>query len=138
MRMINRATTVAALTLSVVATLLTAPSRAVAQDAESQESLGSRASALAQDSAGQFYSVASAHRVEHVLAGGTRVQLGDDTMWEVYLPDRPAVDRWRRGDVLIVREASISQGEFNYTLVNGRTRDRVAARFGGEAPADRR
>ncbi len=131
MRIIHRATIAAALSACVVAALLAMPGRAAAQDA------GPQSSAPSQDSAGQSYSVTNAYRVQRILADGTRVVLGDGTEWEVYLPDRPAVDRWRRGDVLVVRQAGVSQGEYDYTLVNGRTRDRVTARFGGEAPARR-
>jgi hypothetical protein len=77
-------------------------------------------------------SVYNAHRVTRVINEGTHVVLADGTIWEVYLPDRPAVNTWRPGDLLIVRESSIMQGEYDYTLKDGRTRGAVYARLVGE------
>jgi hypothetical protein len=67
-----------------------------------------------------------------VINDGTHVVLADGTIWEVYLPDRPAVNTWRPGDLLIVRESSVTQGEYDYTLKDGRTRRAVYARLVGE------
>jgi hypothetical protein len=77
-------------------------------------------------------SVYNAHRVRKVINDGTHVVLADGTIWEVYLPDRPSVNTWKAGDVLIVRESSVSQGEYDYTLKDGRTRGAVYARLVGE------
>jgi hypothetical protein len=77
-------------------------------------------------------SVYNAHRVTRVIGDGTHVVLADGTIWEVYLPDRPAVHTWRPGDLLIVRESSVTQGEYDYTLKDGRTRRAVYARLVGE------
>ena len=77
-------------------------------------------------------SVYNAHRVTRVIDEGTRIVLADGTIWEVYLPDRPAVNTWRPGDLLIVRESSVTQGEYDYTLKDGRTRGAVYARLVGE------
>lgn len=78
-------------------------------------------------------SVYNAHRVTRVINEGTHVVLSDGTIWEVYLPDRPAVNTWRPGDLLLVRESSVTQGEYDYTLKDGRTRGAVYARLVGEA-----
>ncbi|MEO8879919.1 MAG: hypothetical protein ABI446_05935 [Gemmatimonadaceae bacterium] len=77
-------------------------------------------------------SVYNAHRVTRVIDEGTHVVLADGTIWEVYLPDRPAVNTWRPGDLLIVRESSVTQGDYDYTLKDGRTRGAVYARLVGE------
>jgi hypothetical protein len=82
---------------------------------------------------GEPTSVYNAHRVTRVINDGTHVVLADGTIWEVYLPDRPSVNTWKAGDVLIVRESSVSQGEYDYTLKDGRTRGAVYARLVGEA-----
>jgi hypothetical protein len=113
----------------LLAVLLASASGAAAQETQPQ------GSPVALDSTTESYSVANAYRVQRILGDGGRIELGDGTVWEVYLPDRPAVNLWRRGDVLVVRPASLAQGEYDYTLVNGRTKDRVAARFAGSAPS---
>lgn len=77
-------------------------------------------------------SVYNAHRVTRVIDEGTHVVLADGTIWEVYLPDRPAVNTWRTGDLLLVRESSVTQGDYDYTLKDGRTRGAVYARLVGE------
>jgi len=81
---------------------------------------------------GEPTSVYNAHRVTRVINEGTHVVLADGTIWEVYLPDRPAVNTWRAGDLLIVRESGVTQGEYDYTLKDGRTRGAVYARLVGE------
>jgi hypothetical protein len=81
---------------------------------------------------GEPTSVYNAHRVTRVINEGTHVVLADGTIWEIYLPDRPTVNTWRPGDLLIVRESSVTQGEFDYTLKDGRTRGAVYARLVGE------
>ena len=91
----------------------------------------------AQDSARGYdepISVWNAHRVVRVIGDGTHVVLGDGTIWEIFLPDRPSVDTWRRGDLLVVRERSLAQGDYDYSRIDGRTRGEVAARLVGAAP----
>ena len=78
-------------------------------------------------------SVWNAQRVRRVLQDGTHVVLTDGTIWEVYLPDRPAVNTWKPGDLLVVREAAVSQGDYDYTLKDGRTRGAVKARLVGDS-----
>ncbi len=73
-----------------------------------------------------------AQRIRRIIDNGTHVVLNDGTVWEVYLPDRPAVDSWRPGDLLIVREASVMQNDYDYTLKDGRTRKPVWARLVGD------
>ena len=82
---------------------------------------------------GQPTSVWNAHRVMRVINEGSHVVLGDGSIWEIYLPDRPAVNTWRPGDLLVVRESSVSQGDYDYSLKDGRTHGAVAARLVGEA-----
>ena len=77
-------------------------------------------------------SVWNAQRIRRVMGDGTHVMLTDGTVWEVYLPDRPAVDTWRPGDLLVVREAAVMQGEYDYTMKDGRTRKLVWARLVGD------
>jgi len=76
--------------------------------------------------------VLNAQRVRRVIQDGTRVVLTDGTVWEVYLPDRPSVNTWRPGDLLVVREAAVSQGDYDYTLKDGRSRRPVWARLVGD------
>jgi hypothetical protein len=77
-------------------------------------------------------SVWNAQRVRRVLEDGTRVVLTDGTAWEVFLPDRPSVNTWKPGDLVLVREAAISEGDFDYTLKDGRTRRAVWVRLLGD------
>ena len=77
-------------------------------------------------------SVWNAQRVRRVIENGTRIVLTDGTVWEVYLPDRPAVDTWKPGDLLVVREAAVSQGDYDYTIRDARTRRAVSARLAGD------
>ena len=77
-------------------------------------------------------SVWNAQRIRRVLGDGSHVMLTDGTVWEVYLPDRPSVDTWKPGDLLVVREAAVMQGEYDYTMKDGRTRKIVWARLVGD------
>jgi hypothetical protein len=77
-------------------------------------------------------SVWYAQRIRRVLGDGSRVVLTDGTLWEIYLPDRPAVDMWKPGDLLIVRESALMQGDYDYWLKDGRTRKPVSARLLGD------
>jgi hypothetical protein len=70
--------------------------------------------------------------VRRVLDDGTRVVLTDGTVWEVYLPDRPSVNTWKPGDLLIVRESPVMQGDYDYMLKDGRTRKPVSVRLVGD------
>ena len=42
------------------------------------------------------------------------------------------MNTWRPGDLLVVRESSVTQGDYDYSLKDGRTRGAVAARLVGE------
>ena len=120
----------------VVALAIVTPAGAAAQEDVTQNSAPPSAWTSPADSARSYdepTSVWNAHRVMRVLGDGTHVVLGDGTIWEIYLPDRPSVNTWRRGDLLLVRESSVSQGEFDYSLTDGRTRGAVAARLVGAA-----
>lgn len=115
--------------------LATAPARLAAQEGATEsspasDSMGTQDSTRGYD---EPMSVWNAHRVARVLGDGTHVVLGDGTIWEIYLPDRPSVDTWRRGDLLVVRERSLAQGDYDYSLIDGRTRVEVAARLVGAA-----
>lgn len=104
--------------------------RATAQDESAPPPQG------AVDSTGVYAapsSVWNAQRVRRVLQDGTHLVLTDGTIWEVYLPDRPAVNMWKPGDLLVVREAAVSQGDYDYTLKDGRTRGAVKARLVGDS-----
>jgi hypothetical protein len=118
-----------------IAVALVVASAALSQRAAAQEIDAAPPSRSTADS-GRAYdeptSVYNAHRVTRVINEGTHVVLADGTIWEVYLPDRPAVNTWRPGDLLIVRESSVTQGEYDYTLKDGRTRRAVYARLVGE------
>jgi len=126
------ATRLAVIALAL-ALALAAPRRAIAQ-----EGTPSSDSAGAMTDSTRHYdeesSVWNAHRVVRVLSDGGHVVLGDGTIWEIFLPDRPSVDTWRRGDLLVVRARPIAQGDYDYTLIDGRTRVEVAARLVGAAP----
>jgi hypothetical protein len=119
---------------ALIAALLFASSalsqRAAAQDESAPPPPQSVDSARAY---GAPSSVWNAQRVHRVLQDGTHIVLTDGTIWEVYLPDRPAVNTWRPGDLLVVREAAVSQGDYDYTLKDGRTRGAVKARLVGDA-----
>ena len=103
-----------------------------AQDSES--TAPARTLADSSQGYGEPSSMYNAHRITRVINEGTHVVLADGTIWEIYLPDRPAVNSWRPGDLLIVRESSVTQGEYDYRLSDGRTRGAVYARLVGEVP----
>jgi hypothetical protein len=106
------------------------PQRAVAQDTSASPPPESTAdSARAYGAPG---SVWNAQRIRRVIGDGTHVMLTDGTVWEVYLPDRPAVDTWKPGDLLVVREAAVMQGDYDYTMKDGRTHKLVWARLVGD------
>ena len=120
--------------LTLAAALLVA-SAAFARPVAAQDSSAAPPAASAADSArpsGAPASVWNAQRIQRVLGDGTHVMLTDGTVWEVYLPDRPSVDTWKPGDLLVVREAAVMQGEYDYTMKDGRTRKLVWARLVGD------
>ena len=120
--------------LTLAAALLIA-STAFARAVAAQDSSAAPPAASAADSArpsGAPASVWNAQRIRRVLGDGTHVMLTDGTVWEVYLPDRPSVDTWKPGDLLVVREAAVMQGEYDYTMKDGRTRKLVWARLVGD------
>jgi hypothetical protein len=65
--------------------------------------------------------------------GGGFVRLSDGTLWEIYLPDRPATVTWRAGDYVAVSRAAAGVGEFDHVLTNAPARARAFARFAGLA-----
>jgi hypothetical protein len=80
-------------------------------------------------------SVYDGHRIRDVTEDGTRVTLQDGTVWDIYLPDRPSADTWKKGDFVLVsiRGAFIaSQGQpYDHLIVNGRNHTTASARIGG-------
>jgi hypothetical protein len=84
--------------------------------------------------------VACGVRIANVLDGGTLIELQDGTLWEVYLPNRPATSLWRKGDYVLVRRDPLPRGFYDYTILNGRAglygdNDATAfVRFRGKAP----
>ena len=120
--------------LAPVFALLVA-SAALSMSARAQESSAPQPTDSTADG-GRAYgapsSVWNAQRIRRVIGDGTHVVLTDGTIWEVYLPDRPAVDTWKPGDLLVVREAAVSQGEYDYTFKDGRTHKLVWARLVGD------
>jgi hypothetical protein len=143
MRIIDRAdsrtsaASTSALLAFLIAATLAAPVRAAAQGAVSTQdppsALESSSSADSARSYDEPSSVWNAHRLVRVMGDGTHVVLGDGTIWEIFLPDRPSVNTWRRGDLLVVRPSGVTQGDFDYSLIDGRTRRAVAARLVGAA-----
>lgn len=81
-------------------------------------------------------------RIANVVNDGAFIELQDGTMWEVYLPNRPATVTWRKGDYVLVQRNPMARGAYDYTLVNGRVgyydnKDTQAfVRFRGMAPEE--
>jgi len=81
-------------------------------------------------------------RIASVIDGGTVIELQDGTLWEVYLPNRPATVTWRKGDYVLVQRNPLARGAYDYTLINGRVgyydnKDTQAfVRFRGMAPEE--
>jgi len=118
-----------------VAAALLLSTAAFAQRVVAQDTAAPQPPDSAMDSARQSgapSSVWNAQRIRRVIQDGTHVVLTDGTVWEIYLPDRPSVDMWKPGDLLIVRQAAVMQGEYDYTLKDGRTRKLVSARLVGD------
>lgn len=133
----TRAIGIGAFAACLIAVSLASPASAAAQEGVSADSAPPSEWTSAADSSRGYdepSSVWNAHRVVRVLGDCTHVVLGDGTIWEIYLPDRPSVNTWRRGDLLLVRERSLMQGDYDYSLIDGRTRGDVAARLVGAAP----
>jgi hypothetical protein len=123
-----------ALPLSLFAALVVA-SATLSQRAAAQDETAPLPSQETLDSVRAYTvpnSVWNGQRLHRVLQDGTRVMLADGTVWEVYLPNRPAVNTWRPGDLLIVREAAVSQGDYDYVMKDGRTRRLVWVRLVGD------
>jgi hypothetical protein len=120
---------------TIVVTAFTLACAGLVQRAAAQE-INAAPQARASDDSARAYSeptsVNSAYRLARVIDEGTHVVLADGTIWEIYLPDHPSVNTWRPGDLLIVRESSVTQGEYDYLLKDSRTRGAVRARLVGE------
>jgi hypothetical protein len=120
--------------VAILATVLLA-SATLSQRARAQDPSPPQSSESTPDSARAYSaptSVANGQRIRRIIDEGTHVVLTDGSVWEVYLPDRPAVSMWKPGDLLLVREAPVMQGEYDYTLKDGRTRKPVSARLVGD------
>lgn len=104
--------------------------RAAAQDASAPPSSESAMDSTRANTTPS--SVPDAQRLRRVIDEGTHVVLTDGTIWEIYLPDRPSVNTWRPGDLLQLHAAPIMQGEFDFTLRDGRTRKPVHVRLVGD------
>jgi hypothetical protein len=131
---ITTLTLASARSLALAAALLVS-SAVVSHRASAQDMAAPPPSASADDSAradAAPSSVWNAQRVRRVIEDGTQVVLTDGTIWEVYLPDRPDVKTWKPGDLLVVREAAVMQGEYDYTIKDGRTRKPVWVRLVGD------
>ena len=120
--------------LALIAALLVS-SVVLTHDAAAQDTTAAPGADSAMSSArayGAPSSVWNAQRIRRVIGDGSHVMLTDGTVWEVYLPDRPSVDTWKPGDLLVVREAAVMQGDYDYTMKDGRTRKLVWARLVGD------
>ena len=72
-------------------------------------------------------------RIRVVKDGGTSIVLADGTVWEVYLPNRPSTRNWAPGDFVIVTGRAVEQnGEFYFTLTNGRDGSSAAVNWKGK------
>ncbi|HET7623379.1 MAG TPA: hypothetical protein VFK39_15850 [Gemmatimonadaceae bacterium] len=78
-------------------------------------------------------SIVPGERILHTGQGGTYIVLRDNTVWEVYLPDRTSTVGWREGDFLIVKKAPVGHGNYTYELINGRTEETAVVRFEGRS-----
>jgi hypothetical protein len=76
-------------------------------------------------------SIVPGERIAHLGQDGTYIILRDNTVWEVYLPDRTSTVGWREGDFLIVKEAPVGHGNYTFELINGRTEEKAVVRFEG-------
>lgn len=85
------------------------------------------------DNDGQCRSVVPGIAIAHTGQGGTYIILSDNTVWEVYLPDRPSTVGWLVGDYLIVKQSPIGHGNYTYELINGRTEQTAVVRFEGRS-----
>jgi len=117
----------------VVASTLLAP-RAAAQGCAPPQALSAADSARIYSAPN---SVWYAQHICRVLDEGTRVVLTDGSVWEVYLPNRPDVDTWKPGDLLVVRVAAVAEGgagytDYDYTMYDGRTGRLVWVRLIGD------
>jgi hypothetical protein len=127
-------TSASARSLALISALLFS-SVALAHGAAAQDTTSAPSADSTMSSArpyGAPSSVWNAQRIRRVIGDGSHVMLTDGTVWEVYLPDRPSVDTWKPGDLLVVREAAVMQGDYDYTMKDGRTRKLVWARLVGD------
>lgn len=85
------------------------------------------------DGGGSGWSIVPGERIARTDKGGSYIMLRDNTVWEVYLPDRTSTVGWREGDFLIVKEAPIGHGSYTYELINGRTDESAVVRFRGKS-----
>lgn len=79
------------------------------------------------------WSLVPGERIAKTGDDGTYIVLRDNTVWEVYLPDRTSTAGWREGDFLEVKKAPIGHGSYTYELINGRTDERAVVSFRGKS-----
>ena len=112
--------------------------RAASQGAQATASEASAPSSNDVPAANEMYSgplaVPYGSRIAEVRDGGAYIVLSDGTVWEVYLPNRPATTTWGKGDYLIVAgRLPVANGEFGYQLTNGRDGNSAAVKWRGKA-----
>jgi hypothetical protein len=81
---------------------------------------------------GRRQSIVPGEHIAHLGQDGTYIILRDNTVWEVYLPDRTSTVGWREGDFLIVKKAPVGHGNYTFELINGRTEEKAIVRFEGK------
>ncbi len=131
LRATTRALAVGALTLVLAAPALCAQDSSTVHTAATAPYTDS-----ASGDVSETPSVWNLHRVRGIDGEGGTIRLADGTKWDVYLPDRPTVDRWHAGDVVVVRTRNIkvstgTGNPFDYLLINGRDNSTATVRFAG-------
>lgn len=81
---------------------------------------------------GRRQSIVPGEHIAHLGQDGTYIILRDNTVWEVYLPDRTSTVGWREGDFVIVKKAPVGHGNYTFELINGRTEEKAIVRFEGK------
>ena len=128
-----RSTQVGSLATMVAAIAMLAVGAGALRAQESNDDGRMRATHGQDDDGGRAQSIIPGERITHLGQGGTYIILRDNTVWEVYLPDRTSTVGWLEGDFLIVKEAPIGHGNYTYELINGRTEQTAVVRFEGRS-----
>jgi len=127
-----RSTRVGSLAIAVVATAMLVLSAGALHAQQSNDDGRMRARNDRRDGA-PGRSIVPGERIAHTGQGGTYIVLRDDTVWEVYLPDRTSTVGWLEGDFLVVKKAPVGHGNYTYELINGRTEEKAVVRFEGRS-----